>query len=266
MNASINLSWTTSNANYDYFQIWRYKADENTINDWEFINFAFNKNFTDSFSMINIPYYYAVVPIYQGKYGSPYISDSVTLQGLKANIYLHSMTYLSGNISLPATFTLDVWNNGNTSINNYEIGIAAYDLVNKKIIFIDTPTASSLNAILPLQSGYRQTLSFQLNYLPGTWPKYYYWIICLNPNEKFSEEYTDDNYLISQQYWYIASQLHAPSKSISLYPMNNVIGYSDPYYIPNSSKQKKSVNGLDSGQQKIIYKKPEFCVNKYHSD
>ncbi len=265
---SINLTWTSSNVNYDYFQIYRYKSDINSTNNWEFLGNVNNKSFSDNYALKTVNYHYAIRSVYKGDCGIWFVSDTVTIPSLKANLYLHEMTYYYGNIGLSPAFTIDVWNIGATNINNYSIYIWAYDIINDTVV--NTPvaigTASSLNAILPLQSGYKHTVSFQLN-LTGQWPKYYYWIISINSEKSIDEEYYADNILFGDKYWYIASQLRTISynnKAIQNLPADSFISSSDPYRIINSNTLKKSIS--NNANQKIIYQKPEININKYHSN
>lgn len=124
----------------------------------------------------------------------------------KPNLYLNSVTYDYGNITNPVHFDLEVWNDGNASLSDYQIDIVVYDWNEDTFYDIfDTFTASDVAAYyqLPLDNGYYHILSFN-KYCPSAYADghYYSWIVDLDPNNVIAETDEEDNYIWCSEPWW----------------------------------------------------------------
>ena len=206
-NNRIYLNWNASNDNFQYFNIFRYKAASDEGNEWIFVGSTTNTYYYDDNVLPGVSYYYAVNAMYQRTSGEfAIMDDPVSISISQPNLYLYQVDYNSGSLTNPAHFDLTVWNTGNTAINDYSIKITVYDWIDGTYyapfdVFYASDFAGSSQ--LPLQAGSEHTLSLSLN-LPAAYADghFYSWVVTVDYYDEIIEEYEQDNRLQCSDFWW----------------------------------------------------------------
>ncbi len=218
-NNHIYLNWSTNNENYQYFNIFRYKAASDVGNEWIFIGSTADTYYNDNV-LPGVSYYYAVNAMYQGNSGEfAIMDDPVSIPISQPNLYLYQVNYKSGAITNPAHFDLTVWNTGDTAIYDYSVKIHVYDWSDGQYytpfdVFYASDFAGSLQ--LPLQAGSEHTLSLSLD-IPSAYADghYYSWIVSVDYYDEIIEEYEDDNRLQCSDSWWSSNLNPKPNLKLN---------------------------------------------------
>jgi|GEM_PF-3151381 len=207
---SISVSWKTDGGDADAFNIWRYRASEDQANEWISVHVASGseQSYDDVTALPGIAYYYAVSSVYQGADSEPVITDEpvkIKLENTQ-NLYLYNADYEYGQVSNPVSFSLSVWNDGGTVINDYSVSIRAYDWdEGEEYLLFDSFRASDVlkEGQLPLNPDMEHTLSLDLE-IPSAYADghYYSWVIEIDAGNEIDEAYEDDNIQWSFDGWW----------------------------------------------------------------
>jgi fibronectin type 3 domain-containing protein len=243
---NILLRWLTDGGKVDFYEVWRYCASADEANEWVMVgyseasvtdddNYFF---FEDQTPLPGVPYYYAVVPVYQGSYGEiAYTQDICKVEDSGSNLHLTSFSYHYGYIPSPTDFPeIVVRNDGSTPVQGYAIAIVAYDWAEDKVYPIDQQTRE-----VTLEAG--DTDSFALNgiEIPEKCADghMYSWGIFVDPDNEISETYEDDNRLWSTDGWQLAT--NPPEARSNAAEQGPRIGSTRPF-----SHKKQIKRGLDA--------------------
>ncbi len=262
---SIAVSWTTDGANADFFEVWRYRASEDEGNEWILLDYSNILSWTDQTALPGVPYYYAVFAVYQGAYSESKVTDEPVNKPIVAekgsNLRLYDFRYDYGQLSNPVSFDVIVWNDGETTINEYSLVIQGYDWNEGNTYMMSEVFKVSDIADpeqLPLLPGYQHTLSFTFNVPPGYADGHYYsWGIQIDPSEEIDELYEDDNFLWGDDsWWLVIGRMKSGNGDASV----SKSGSTRPF-----SKERAKKGVLRSAKKRSVgpiqYKKPSFCIN-----
>jgi hypothetical protein len=277
--ASMLLRWMTDGGNFDYFEIWRYRASDNTDQEWVKLGYVNpdvkdEDDFTyyeDLTPLPGIPYYYALVPVYQGNYGKIYYSNEFKIEADEANLALSSYQYYYANISAYTEFpNVVVRNDGGADVHGYTIGILAKSWVDGTVYLVDTYRQSTT-----LAAGDQQQFTITGINIPDTFANgtVYSWGLMVDFDEEITETYESDNTKWSTDGWYLpqstmttrAQSFKEPSGETGLGSTRpfapKQLGVAAPYA---QVAEGKALSG-DAAPALIYngpieYQRPEFCI------
>jgi hypothetical protein len=279
--ASMLLRWMTDNGNFDYFEIWRYRASDNTDQEWVKLDYV-NPDVrdTDNFSyyeddtpLPGIPYYYALVPVYQGNYGKIFYSNEFKIEADEPNLALSSYQYYYANISAYTEFpNVVVRNDGGTDVNGYTIGILAKSWADGTVSLVATARQTNL-----LAAGDQQQFDITGITIPDTFANgtVYSWGLMVDYDEQIDETYESDNIKWSTDGWFLP-----PSTTTTLSPSlegrsgDMGLGSTRPFAAklldvetpdPQVGEGSAVREGADASPDLIYngpikYKRPDLCI------
>jgi len=171
---------------------------------------------------------------------------STDLSKQLTNLYLGSVTYDSGEISNSAYFELEVTNNGDTAMDDYQISISVYDWdegAYYQILDIFNASEVANPGQLPLQSGYYHTLSFDKT-IPEQYADghYYSWIIDIDPYYLIAEANEDDNSIWCSGAWWSYSLAKSVNRTSGSKKTDKILNDEKRFHKENRSKEKPRVS------------------------
>jgi hypothetical protein len=209
--ASMLLRWRTNGGNFDFFEIWRYVASNNTDKEWVKIGYTtpnqkdgsdFNY-YEDTTPLPGVPYYYALVPVYQGNYGKIYYSNKFMIEAGGANLRLVSFEYYHGLISRQTSFpSVVVRNDGDTDIQRYTVGVLAKSWADGTLHQVGTGTWTGSLAAGEQQEYDITDIDISDFFANGT---VFSWGLWIDYDEEIDEVYESDNMIWSNDGWYLSS-------------------------------------------------------------
>lgn len=279
--ASMLIRWMTDGGNFDFFEIWRYVASNNTDKEWVKIGYT-DPGHTDEQGFIyyedvtplpGVPYYYALVPVYQGAYGKIYYSNEFKLEAQGANLHLVTFQYYYTQISPKTEFPkIVVRNDGDTDVNGYTIGILAKSWVDGQVYEIATGTQTQTLAAGDQHEFNITDIDISEDFADGT---IYSWGLTVDYGDHIPEIYESDNTLWSTDGWYLPprSGVTVTAAAAAMDPDHKMrLGSSRPFVkhpvLPDGPMEQLTKASPDGDGQKIgliyngpaIFKKPEFSI------
>ncbi|MEJ2640254.1 MAG: C1 family peptidase [Desulfosarcinaceae bacterium] len=277
--ASMLLRWMTDGGHFDYFEIWRYRASDNTDQEWVKLGYVnldvkdeddFNY-YEDLTPLPGIPYYYALVPVYQGNYGKIYYSNEFKIEADEPNLALSSYQYYYANISAYTEFpNVVVRNDGGADVNGYTIGILAKSWVDGSVSLVATARQTT-----PLTAGEQQQFDIKGIDIPAEFANgtVYSWGMMVDYDEEIDETYESDNIKWSTDGWYLSSSTTTSlSPSLEKRSVETGLGSTRPYApkqpgveSPDRQVAEKSAIRETAAPDLIYngpieYKRPELCI------
>jgi C1A family cysteine protease len=276
---SMLIKWTTDGGNFDFFEIWRYVASNNTDKEWVKIgytdpghkdedNFIYYEDMTP---LPGVPYYYAFVPVYQGTYGKIYYSNEFKIEAQGANLHLVTFQYYYTQISPETEFPkVIVRNDGDTDVHGYTIGILAKSWVDGQIYQVATGTQTETLAAGDQQEFDITDIDISDDFANGT---VYSWGLMVDYENEIPEVYESDNTLWSTDGWYLPPSSGMTAAAAGMDPTQKMrIGSTRPFVkhptLPATAQRKLTIGASDGEEQNIgliyngpaVFKKPEFCI------
>jgi hypothetical protein len=213
--SSMLLRWIPV-GNIDYVEIWRYCASNDTESDWVKLGYC-NSGEPDQYGFINcedttpkpgIPYYYGLIPVYQGAYGKSYVTDKpYKVEATKPNLALVDFQYEWGWISSNTTEfnNIVVRNDGSTDVPSYTIGIYAKSWLDGSVHSLGR---WSVNTTLAAgdQQYWKIPVTIPVEFADGI---IYSWGIKVDDDNSIPEVYESDNTRWSTYGWLLTLDFSA---------------------------------------------------------
>ncbi|MEJ2660566.1 MAG: C1 family peptidase, partial [Desulfobacteraceae bacterium] len=215
--ASMLVRWMTDGGNFDYFEIWRYCASNDTDNDWVKIGYT-EPDHTDADGFIyfedltplpGVPYYYMLVPVYQGVSGKTFRSNEFKIEAEGANLKIASYQYYYAEITPYTEFpNVIVRNDGGADVATYTIGILAKSWVDGQVYLVARYRIST-----PLAAGNQHRINITGINIPAQFANgsVYSWGLMVDYDEEIAEVYESDNIQWSTDGWYLPSNSSSAS-------------------------------------------------------
>lgn len=275
--SSMMLRWMPE-GNIDFVEIWRYCASNNTDNNWVKLGYRDSSrpdqdgfiNYEDTTPKPGVPYYYALVPVYQGTYGKTYQTNRpYQVEAAAANLNLVSFQYYYTQISSNTEFpNIVVRNDGGADIPGYSIGILAKSWGDGSVHLVGR---RMMTATLDAGGQHRFNIddfTVPEEYANGT---VYSWGIMVDYDESIDEVYESDNTIWSTDGWWLAPDSSASAALSDGQVQALQLGSSRPLgklLMDSDMQQSLSTEWGESigDDLEMIYNgpatfvKPDFCI------
>jgi hypothetical protein len=280
--ASMLLRWTTDGGNFDFFEIWRCVASNNTDQEWVKIGYTtpsqkdesgFNY-YEDTSPLPGVPYYYALVPVYEGNYGKIHYSQKFMIEAGGANLRLISFEYDHGQISRKTSFpSVVVRNDGDTAIRRYTVGVLAKSWADGTLHQVGTGTWTGTLAAGEQQEYDITDIDISDFFANGT---VFSWGLWIDYDEEIDEVYESDNVIWSNDGWYLSTNTGMTAAAATGKEDRSMrLGSSRPFVNEEdmADTSHRMLRMLTEGTKtdtggKInmiyngpaVFKRPEFCI------
>jgi len=276
---SMLMYWTIE-GNIDYVEVYRYCASSDNDDGWVKIGYQDSSDpdeqgriyFEDTTPTPGIPYYYAIVPVYQSTYGTSYqTTTTFEIETDRSNLNIASFQYSNSQQTTDTNFeNVVIRNNGCNDISTYSIGIMAMNRKNGQVYEVDRRTIT-----VPLAAGAEQRLDIGEIEVPAELADggVYSWGIQVDCDESNDEVYESDNTKWSSDGWWLSADTNADATANSgkdlAFRLNSTRRFKTIVNKQNLQKQTESDSGetVDEGMRlryngPAIYNQPAFFTHQ----
>ena len=199
---AIQLSWTLTGENVDLIDIWR-MHDTGTSPVWIKLDTVPAKlqSYFDTTALEGIEYKYAAYCVYDGISSIGKQTETINIPLNKPNIKIVHVEYDTGALMEPFEIELTIQNNGNKSIEDYNIQIMAYNWAELRVdVCLEESIKNYQGLKLPLLPGNSHTFTVTFD-LPEQIERevLFSWNILIDSASAIDEAYEEDNIFWAQK-------------------------------------------------------------------
>jgi len=200
---TIQLLWSLTGDKVDFLDIWRSHNVLSSSPTWiklDTISSTLN-SYHDTTAIAGINYQYAVHCVFEGVSGIAQSSNVIQLPLNQSNLRIVHVEYDTGPLMEPFEMELTIDNNGNSTIEDYNFNVMAYNwATNERVICLEDRVSNYPELKHPMAPGNQHIFSITFD-LPDKLSSgaLFSWFIMIDSKSEIDEAYESDNVYWAQK-------------------------------------------------------------------